>query len=290
MPSPLRLPGAFLFPVLALAAAALAAPTHAQDAAALASLYRAQVDLRLDVPPAEARRYAALAEQALARAGIVPDRPQYVAVVDRDPGVQAFLLFWRPLEGEALWVGASPVSTGSPGSFDHFATPLGVFDHSTDNPDFRAEGTLNSNGIRGYGAKGMRVYDFGWQRAPKGWGDGAVMAMRLQMHATDPDALERRLGSAQSKGCVRIPASLNRLLDHYGVLDAAYNELLAAGHHPWVLPPDREPVADAGRYLVVLDTQRQQRPEWSPAPVLAHRRPAPPARALDPHQPRRTAP
>lgn len=49
--------------------------------------------------------------------------------------------------------------------------------------------------------------------------------MRLQMHATDPDLLERRLGSAQSKGCIRIPASLNRLIDCYGVLDAEYKRV-----------------------------------------------------------------
>lgn len=264
------------FGAIAAIAAAMASLAHGQDAAALASLYRAQVDLRLDVPAEETRRYAKLAEEALARAGIVPDRPQYIAVVDRDPGVQVFLLFWRPLQGEYWWVGASPVSTGRPGSFDHFATPLGVFKHTPDNPDFRAEGTLNSNGIRGYGARGMRVYDFGWQPAPRGWGDGTVMEMRLQMHATDPDALERRLGSAQSKGCVRIPASLNRLLDRYGVLDAAYDELMEAGHKLWVLPPQREPVPDAGRYLVVVDSQRPERPGWSPAPHLPQRAPARP--------------
>jgi hypothetical protein len=279
-----RLPGAIVSFAFAIAAGALSGAARAQDAAALAALYRAQVDMRLELPQDEARRYARLAEQALQRAGIAPDRPQYIAVVDRDPGVQAIVLFWRPPQGEAVAVGASPVSTGSPGSFDHFATPLGVFDHTPDNPDFRSEGTLNDNGIRGYGARGMRVFDFGWQRAPKGWGDGAVMEMRLQMHATDPDALERRLGSAQSKGCVRIPASLNRWLDRYGVLDAAYNALVDAGHKPWVLAPDREPVPDAGRYLVVVDTQRQQRPEWSPAPFLPHRRPATPVGALDPHQ------
>jgi hypothetical protein len=265
-----------LFCAAATIFAGLAAAAGAQTADEVSALYRAQVDLRLEVPVAETRRYAQLAEEALVRAGIAPDRPQYLAVVDRDPGVQAFLLFRRSAAGEYQWVGASPVSTGSPGSFDHFATPLGVFDHTPDNPDFRAEGTLNSNGIRGYGARGMRVYDFGWQRAPKGWGDGAVMEMRLQMHATDPDALERRLGSAQSKGCVRIPASLNRLLDHYGLLDAAYNELVESGRKLWVLAPQREPVPDAGRYLVVVDSQRRERPGWSPAPFLPHRPPARP--------------
>jgi hypothetical protein len=249
--------------------AAPAPPTPAE----LAQAYVARVDRRLEVPADEVVRYAQLAEEALARAYIRLEQAQYLAVVDRDPAVQALLLFWRSAGGRYELVGASPVSTGSPGSFDHFATPQGVFAHGPWNPDFRAEGTFNSNGIRGYGLKGMRVYDFGWQRAPKGWGDGAVMEMRLQMHATDPDALEPRLGSAQSKGCVRIPGSLNRLLDHFGVLDAEYERAAREGHPQWVLDPARDPGVDSGRYLVVVDSAREERPPWSPAPVLHHRRP-----------------
>lgn len=263
----------------ATAAAALLACCGAGYAsngfAEFGALYRAQVDNRLELPLEETRRYARLAEEALSRAGVSLDQAQYLAVVDRDPWVQAIFLFWRSAQGEYEWVAASPVSTGRPGSFDHFETPLGVFDHSLANPDFRSEGTLNSNGIRGYGAKGMRVFDFGWQQVPKGWGDRAVSEMRLQMHATDPDLLERRLGSVQSKGCIRIPASLNRLLDHYGVLDANYEQAVRERHVPWVLDPQREPVAGAGRYLVVVESGRSDRPEWSVAPYVPHLRPAP---------------
>jgi hypothetical protein len=87
--------------------------------------------------------------------------------------------------------------------------------------------------------------------------------------------LEQRLGSAQSKGCVRIPATLNHLLDHHGVLDADYDAMAHEGVKYWVLPDDRAPVADAGRYLVVVDSEREERPAWSPAPVLPRiRRPA----------------
>ena len=68
----------------------------------------------------------------------------------------------------------------------------------------------------GRGRKGTRVYDFGWVPAAKGWGNGAMSVMRLQMHATDPDQLERRLGTAQSKGCIRIPASLNEFISGRG--------------------------------------------------------------------------
>jgi len=243
----------------------------------MAVRYGAEVDRRLAVPLSEARRYARLGEEALATAELSEAAPQYLALVDRDPNIQALFLFFRGGEGDWQLVGASPVSTGRPGSFDHFETPTGVFDHSLANPDFRAEGTVNGNGIRGYGARGMRVFDFGWQRVPKGWGDGAVIQMRLQMHATDPDLLERRLGTAQSKGCIRIPATLNRLIDRYGLLDADY--LQAPADHPslWVLESQREPVPFPGRYLVVVDTRREDRPDWSPAPYIPHRRPAAPA-------------
>ena len=85
------------------------------------------------------------------------------------------------------------------------------------------------------------------------------------------------MGSVQSKGCVRIPATLNRLLDQYGVLDADYNDALTEGRHLWVLSPQRMPVADAGRYLVIVDTERPARPAWSPSPFKAtpKKRPAP---------------
>lgn len=264
----------FIAGVAGILLACASARAWAIDAAGMSAVYRSKVELTLSVPAAETQRYARLAESALAQAGVEPMQAQYLLVVDRHPYVQAALLFWRSQRGEYRWIGASPVSTGMPGSFDHFETPLGVFDHSVANPDFRAEGTVNDNGIRGYGVKGMRVFDFGWQRVPKGWGDGKVIEMRLQMHATDPDALERRLGSAQSKGCIRIPASLNRLLDHYGVLDADYEQAQRSGDKQWVLDPPREPVPDPGRYLVVVETPREKRPPWSPPPSLPRRKPA----------------
>jgi hypothetical protein len=236
--------------------------------------YKMQVDRLLVVPEPETRKYAKLANEALSNAGLLLNQPQYVVVVDRDPNVQALLLYWRSALGELRLVGASPVSTGRPGSFEHFETPVGVFDHSTANLDFRAEGTRNSEGIRGYGVKGMRIFDLGWQRVPRGWGDGAVSEMRLQMHATDPDLLEQRLGSAQSKGCIRIPATLNRLLDHYGLLDADYDQALREGRKLWMLDAQREPVPDSGRYVIVVDSERQDRPDWTPAPFLPHRKPA----------------
>jgi hypothetical protein len=260
-------------------AAALAGPSLAQPPATpaeLAAEFHRAVDRRLQIPADEVAHYARLTEDAFARAGVVVTGAQYLVVVDRDPQVQAVLVLWRSAAGAYALVGAAPVSTGRPGTFDHFETPLGVFEHTLANPDFRAEGTFNENGIRGYGVKGMRVFDFGWQRVPKGWGDGQVIEMRLQMHATDPDALERRLGTVQSKGCIRIPATLDRFLDLHGVLDADYERALREGDRLWMLDPEAEPVADAGRYLVVVDSDRAQRPDWSQAPPLPHRAPPPP--------------
>jgi hypothetical protein len=99
--------------------------------------------------------------------------------------------------------------------------------------------------------------------------------MRLRMHATDPDLLERRLGTAQSRGGIRIAATLNRLLDRYGLLDAEYEQAARAGKPPGVLDPQREPAAGAGRYLIVVDSGRTERPEWNPRPFIPHRPPPP---------------
>jgi hypothetical protein len=90
--------------------------------------------------------------------------------------------------------------------------------------------------------------------------------MRLQVHATDPDLLEPQLGRVRSKGCIRIPASLNTFIDHYGILDADYDEAIAAGKKFWVLLPSREPTPWSGRYLVIVDMKRPSRPAWCSGP------------------------
>lgn len=244
-----------------------ASPCYGQQSGTeLAAQYQQHVDRPLVLPDAEEARYATLVAETLTRAGLASLPPQYVVVVDRDVRVQAAMIFWKSDEGAFHFIGASPASTGQPGRFEHFQTPTGVFDHTLDNPDFRSEGTRNDLGILGYGRKGMRVYDFGWITAPRGWGDGSAGLMRLQVHSTDPDLLEPRLGSAQSKGCIRIPASMNLFIDHYGLLDGPYEQAIAAGRKFWVLSPLREPTPWSGRYLVVVDTERRTRPSWSPRP------------------------
>jgi hypothetical protein len=222
-----------------------------------------QVTMRLEVPQEEQAAYAARLEAALARAAVDDARPQYFLLVDRAANVQAAFVYWRSPEGAWQMIGAAPAATGRPGEYEHFLTPLGAFAHSLANPDFRAEGTKNALGIRGYGVKGMRVYDFGWVEAPRTWGPGGEGLMRLQVHATDPDLLEPILGEWHSKGCIRIPASLNAFIDRYGLLDADYEAAVRAGERMWVLRADREPTPWPGRWLIVVDSERGTRPGWA---------------------------
>lgn len=236
------------------------------------------VDHRLNVPEADQARYVVLLERALAVAGV--DAPgQVVLLVDRNPRVQAALVLMHTDDNAWLLIGATAVSTGKVGTYNHFLTPLGVFPHTLANPDFRSEGTLNKNHIRGYGRRGMRVFDFGWQRAQRGWGDGAVSQMRLQMHATDPNVLEARLGNVASEGCIRIPATLNVFLDMHGMLDAAYNQAVTEGANLWVLSPGRKSITKPGRYMVIVDSLASTRPVWSPAPLQSRATTSPIARS-----------
>ncbi|WP_185702663.1 hypothetical protein [Burkholderia sp. Bp8991] len=226
-----------------------------------------EVTRRLNVPASEQRAYGVRLQQALADADLGDLAGEYVAIVDRAPNVQALFIYFRATPTNAwLMIGASPVGTGWPGKYDHFLTPLGVFHHSPDNMDFRAEGTTNDNGIRGYGKRDMRIYDFGWVDGERGWGKGGKSPMRFQMHATDPDRLEPLLGIRHSKGCVRIPASLNAFIDQHGILDDDYEARVEDGKSLWVLRRDRDVTPIAGRYLVVIDSARKTRPAWSPAP------------------------
>ncbi|AOI87623.1 hypothetical protein NUV26_03810 [Burkholderia pseudomultivorans] len=226
-----------------------------------------EVTRRLNVPASEQRAYGVRLQKALDDANLGDLAGEYVAMVDRAPNVQAIFIYFRATPANAwLMIGASPVGTGLPGQYDHFLTPLGVFHHTPDNMDFRAEGTTNENGIRGYGRRDMRIYDFGWVDGERGWGKGGTSQMRFQMHATDPDRLEPLLGIRHSKGCVRIPASLNTFLDRHGILDDDYQARVEAGKSFWVLRADRDITPIAGRYLVVIDSARKTRPAWSPLP------------------------
>ena len=231
----------------------------------LASVFAQEVDRRLDVPDTDQRSYGDLMVAMFA--GRVITRSQYVIIVDRNNFTQAAMIFWLTPEHKFKFIGASPISTGKPGRYDHFTTPLGIFEHTTSNPDFRAEGTKNKLGFKGYGNKGIRIYDFGWQQAARGWGRGGEGLIRLQMHSTDPDRLEMREGSAQSKGCIRIPATLNAFIDRHGILDQDYENAMTAGKTFWVISKDRKGTPFSGKFLLVVDTKRSERPAWSPVPL-----------------------
>lgn len=259
-----------IFLAIAVLLAAASVSSKAEDGTSLADVFEREVDRRL-APPQEAQaRYAQLLEAALAAEGIPVLKSQYMLLLDRNPRVQAIFVYW--LDAQAAsdrlhFIGASPVSTGRAGGFNSFVTPMGVFAHSLDNKDYRAEGTRNKLGIRGLGRKGMRVFDFGWVQAQRGWGRGGESPMRLLMHATDPDYLEQHLGEIWSKGCIRISATLNTFVDHHGLLDADYELALGNGKRLWMIRPDRAPTPWSGRYLVIVDSGSIERPAWSPEPM-----------------------
>ncbi|MFM0176042.1 L,D-transpeptidase [Paraburkholderia sediminicola] len=259
-------------PAAAVNASAVAMPDAAgvvdpRRAFVLRGVFAQNVTRKLKVSAADQRAYADRLQAALGAHMLGDLSGEYVVLVDRNANVQALFIYFRAAPADS-WqmIGASPVSTGRPGEYDHFITPLGVFEHTPANMDFRSEGTENENHIRGYGKRDMRIFDLGWAQGERGWGKGGMSQMRFQMHATDPDRLESLLGIRHSKGCVRIPASLNSFIDHYGILDAEYAALVESGKSLWVLKSDRQVTPWAGRYIAVVDSARKSRPAWAPAP------------------------
>ena len=245
-------------PPAPVAAACATCPSPAAIAAQVAQLRRA---LRGAVPqdgwfaPQQDAAWITLARAGLTAARVRLRRPQLLVVVDRNPSVQRLAIVLADPYGPWQVIGGSKVSTGQRGRVGYFITPTGVFVHDGDIRDYRALGTFNENGIRGLGLEGMRVWDFGWQTAAKGWKpDGETGEMRLLVHATDPDYLAPRLGRPDSQGCIRIPAAMNRFLDIHGVLDREYEALARIDPaYVAVLAPDRRPSILAGDKLVIVD-------------------------------------
>lgn len=228
-----------------------------REASLLTLRMKASVSRFTTYSPAVRQRFLKLAHAAIAQSGTVIDRPQVLMVVDRNPAVQA-LCFVLALPNSDRWetLGGTPVSTGQSGRKFYYITPTGVFINTPDRLGYRAEGTKNENGIRGIGAKGMRVWDMGWQTAVKGWRpDHETGDIRLEIHATDPDFLERRLGHPASEGCVRIPATMNKFIDNNGLLDVLYEQAASYdGRFRALLPKGRTPSPIAGDALVVVDS------------------------------------
>jgi hypothetical protein len=205
------------------------------------------------------KRWIDLARQQLMEKGEHITSPQLVVLVDRNTKVQEMRLALAVNDNVWFIIGGTKVSTGTTGHFDKYITPLGIYHHTADILDFRAAGTKNENGIRGYGARGMRIWDLGWFNAVKGWRhDGETGEIRLQMHATDPDILEPKMGTPASAGCIRIPAALNRFLDLNGVIDADYERAaIIDARYQDILLRDRTPSPLAGNMIIVVDSSVQ---------------------------------
>ena len=287
---PLRLSTTAFLAALVVTAGARAQIRPVSDLQAEALKLRQALQHEVRAPALHDRtqdaRWIELARTALDANNTPADHPQLLVVVDRNPRVQQAMVIAAAPDEAWQVIGGSAVSTGQTGRFDHYLTPLGVFRLTDAILGYRAEGTLNENGIRGLGAKGMRVWDFGWQVAMKGWAEPAGKPdrtpIRLMLHATDPDRLEQRLGHPASKGCIRLPAGMNRFLDRHGVLDADYERAAATEiRFRALLLRDREPSKLAGDTLLVVDSSPQP-PVRKPVSVTAAAvRPAPDARRPD---------
>ncbi|MEO9190611.1 MAG: L,D-transpeptidase family protein [Acetobacteraceae bacterium] len=235
---------------------ALPPDAAAAEAVRLRAALAREVHGLLRQTPSEEHRFIGLAQAMLASHHVVIDRAQILVVVDRDPHVQQLALVLA--QPDAPWevLGGTHVSTGQPNRHGYYITPTGVFTHDSSILDYRALGTYNENHIRGLGVKGMRVWDFGWQSASKGWlHTGETGDMRLLMHATDPTYLAQRIGRPASEGCVRIPADMNHFLDRHGLLDADYERTATYDvAYRAILPANRAPTPLAGDKLVIVDS------------------------------------
>jgi hypothetical protein len=212
--------------------------------------YAREVLARLHPPADEARLYGGIAELELFNVGQELLEPQYLMVIDVNPNVQAALLFWRLLPGSYELVGASPVSTLIAGG--ESLLPQGLFEQARASADAPCEGLSCGRGAQ-------RVYDFDWRQRGDGFGLPVRAHMHLQVRAADRQA-ERRLGAPCSDGCILAPSSLIAFLDDYGVLDDGVSGRV-----------QRHVLPCRGRHLMLVDSERDDRPGWSPAPPEAHR-------------------
>ena len=202
----------------------------------LSRRYAALVDRQLRVPANEALIYGGLAENELFGLGDRLSGPEYMLVVDSCPAVQAAFLFWRLLPGRYELIGASPASTGNPEQAGCLATPQGVF----------AQAQVE------YGRRlTSRVYDFGRHRTRR-TPAGGFSELRLQARAAT-GRTGALLGRAQSDGSILLPPGMVAFLDQFGVLDQGRKDGMT---------PAGETLPFAGRYLVVVDSERDERPDW----------------------------
>ncbi len=246
--------------------AELPPPPVLTDEEARAEADRIRRDLRDEVPhvitasPSRQALLVSLARGELAASGRTIDRPQLLVVVDRAPSVQMLQLVAAFPDAPWRVLGGTRVSTGQSGRKLYYITPTGVFENTDAILGYRAQGTFNEHHIRGNGLKGMRVWDFGWHEAVKGWlPTPHTVKITLDDHSNKPQFLEARIGRPASEGCVRIPAAMNRFLDLHGVLDVDYERAASLDvRFRALLLPNRHPTRLAGKMLVVVDTAGQR--------------------------------
>ena len=95
----------------------------------LRAAWSSAVERRLSIPEHEGTAYARRLEVALRARGLADLPPQFFVLVDRSPRVQAMLLYWGESGAGLHLLGSAPCSTGKPGRYEYFETPLGVFAH-----------------------------------------------------------------------------------------------------------------------------------------------------------------
>jgi hypothetical protein len=227
------------------------------EASRLRTTLHREVHGLLRLTKAQQSHWISMVRQMLAEQHMEIRRAQLLVAVDRNPHVQAIaLIVAQPSDGPWMVLGGTHVSTGEPNRRGYYITPTGVFVHTDSILDYRAQGTFNENHIRGLGLKGMRVWDFGWQWARKGWlANGESGQIRLLMHSTDPTYLAHRIGRPASEGCIRVPADMNIFIDRHGVLDVDYQQAAIDDiAFRAILPRNAKPTPLAGDTLVVVDS------------------------------------
>jgi hypothetical protein len=226
------------------------------EARRLRTALHQEVQGLLRLTQAQQSHWISMVRQTLAGQDLEVRRAQLLVAVDRNPHVQALALIVAQPGGPWIVLGGTHVSTGEPNRRGYYITPTGVFLHTDSILDYRAQGTYNENHIRGLGLKGMRVWDFGWQWARKGWlANGESGQIRLLMHSTDPTYLAHRIGRPASEGCIRVPADMNKFIDRHGVLDVDYQQAAIDDiAFRAILPRNAKPTPLAGDTLVVVDS------------------------------------
>lgn len=196
------------------------------------------------------------AQKKLNQTTIIERQPQIFFLADSNPNIQLIMLGYWDGKDKVVDLGWDLISTGNPShGKDYHYTPLGIFANTLDNFSFRAVGTKNEKGWRGYGIKGMRVWDFGWQTGSRPVHHKIEQrTIRLLMHATDPDGGEPKLGTPQSKGCIRISQKLNIFIDKYCLLDAEYLKAINNRRVAALLATNKEPFLFAGKWLMIINS------------------------------------